>query len=89
MNAMLAPESIDAIRARKADHRTEASDLRMELTARRLDALELVEAAQPFLSRLELVAHEVGPVAYQHVAALRSLLARHARQWDDTEGGAA
>lgn len=79
-----APESIADLRQRKADRRTEADDLRMEIAARRMDAFDLVDAAQPYLSRLELVAHEVGPVAYQHVAALRGLLARHARQW--TEG---
>lgn len=85
MAAMRAPESIEAIRARKADHRTESEELRMELATRKAEALRLVTDSQPYLSRLELVAHEVGPVAMQHVLALRGLLARHGRQWDDQD----
>lgn len=87
--AAMTVESIDAIRARKADHRTEASDLRMELGVRKAEAIRLVVDSQPYLARLELVAHEVGPVAMQHVLGLRMRLDRFARQWDDDGGTAA
>lgn len=93
MSAMHAPVSLAEVRKqRKADHRTEVADLRMELEARRSEAIRLVIDAQPLLSRLELIAHEVGPVAFQHVAALRGLLARHAARWEpepDDDGAAA
>lgn len=79
--AMRAPESIADLRARKADRRTEADDLRMELAVRKADALNLVGAAAPFLNRLEMVATEIGPTAVASVMGLRSLLDRHARQW--------
>ena len=83
MSAMRAPVSLEAVRQRRADHRTEADYLRMELTARKSEALRLVAASQPYLNRLELVAHEVGPTAMATVMGLSSLIARHGRQWDD------
>lgn len=89
MNAMLAPESIDDLRARKADHRTEAGDLRMELTARGVEARMLVVNAEPFLNRLEMVATEIGPTALASVMGLRALLSRHGRQWDEGPDGSA
>jgi hypothetical protein len=89
MNAMRAPESIAQLRARKADHRTEAGDLRMELDARRVEAFGLVTAAAPYLSRLETIAHEFGPVALHQVMALRGLLRQHEARWTpDTDSAA-
>ena len=87
--AAMRVESIDALRARKADRRTEVSDLQMELTARKSDALRLVIDSQPYLARLELIAHEVGPTAEQTVMGLRARLNRYVVQWDDDNGGSA
>jgi hypothetical protein len=90
MAAMRAPESIDELRARKADHRTEASDLRMELDVAHSEAIRLVIDAQPHLNRLEMVAHEIGPTALQSVQAVRALLERNVtRRTPNPEGTAA
>ena len=80
MNAMRAPESLAELRARKADHRTEADNLRIELRVAHTEAVRLVIAAQPHLSRLEMVAREIGPTAMQSVFALRNLLDRNVEQ---------
>lgn len=89
MTAMRAPESIADLRARKADRRTEGEELRMELDVARTDAIRLVIESQPYLSRLEMVAHEVGPAAEQCVAALRFLLERNVIRRTPDDGAAA
>lgn len=90
MAAMRAPESIADLRARKADHRTEADYLRMDLQVAHTEAVRLVVEAQPYLSRLEMVAHEFGPAAEQCVSAIRFLLDRNVtRRTPDPEGTAA
>lgn len=87
--AMRAPESIDALRQRKADHRTEASDLRMELDVARTDAIRLSVEAGPHLNRLEMVAREIGPTAMQSVYAVRFLLDRNVVRRTPPTGDAA
>jgi len=86
---MRAPESLDAIKARRADHRTEADHLRMELDVARTEAIRLVIDCQPHLARLEMVAHEIGPVALQSVFALRVLLDRNIERRTPRPDGAA
>lgn len=88
MASNAAPVSLDAHRSRKADVRTEAVDLRMELDARKTEALRLVVSAQPYIHRLEMVAREIGPEAMQTVYGLGYLIARYGRQWDDPEPAA-
>lgn len=62
-----------------------ATELREELEAHRLEALRLADLMWPLLSRLEVVAREIGPIAYQTVMALEAMLARYERRHLDPE----
>ncbi len=55
-------------------------DARDDLRAHNREALDLVDACWPLVSRLELAAIEIGPVAMHTVATLRHLLARYERR---------
>lgn len=67
-----------------------ADELAMELAARRAEELGAAGAVGPILRRMELVAHEFGPAAWQTYAALATWHRRHAARWaDDDERGAA
>lgn len=61
------------------------AELREELAAHRHEALTFADNAWPLLSRLEVVAREIGPVAYQTVLTLEALLARYERRHIDPE----
>lgn len=61
------------------------ADARDELTAHRHEALAFVDAAWPLLSRLEVVAREIGPTALQTVLTLEAMLARYERRHVPTE----
>lgn len=61
----------------------ELDEARMELAARRREEQAFAAAAGPLLRRLELMAREIGPAAWQTVAALASLHERHGRRWAD------
>jgi hypothetical protein len=80
MNAMTAPVAIRVARQGRQSAAVETlRDCRDELTAHRAEALELVDAMWPMLTRLELVAREVGPTALQTVYRLEAFLARYER----------
>lgn len=90
MAAMRAPETLDAHRARKADARTEASDLRLELQARGDEAIGLCDSLAPVLRRLDYFAKEHGPAAQAVVHELAYRVARFRAQWTpEPEDGAA
>lgn len=89
MAAMLAPVSLETVRARKLDRRTEADDLRMELHARSVEASALCDSLDPLVRRLAFFASEHGPAAQTTVNELAYRIARFRRQWTDPEGSAA
>lgn len=69
----------------------EATDLRDahdELAAHHAEALALVDACWPLLSRLELVAQHIGPVALQTVYMLEAKLASYEHRHLPTDPGA-
>lgn len=58
-----------------------------ELAMRRSEEQEQALIADPMLRRLELLAHEFGPAAWQLYAGLAHWHVRHAARWaDDDEG---
>ena len=52
-------------------------DAQDELAAHHAEALDLVDALWPLLSRLELVAQHIGPTALQTVYAIEAKLAKN------------
>lgn len=58
-----------------------------ELAMRRSEEQAASEAAAPLLRRMELVAHEVGPVAWQVYAAIAAWHRRHGARWSDEDEG--
>lgn len=65
-----------------------ADDLRLELSARRQEELDAAGSVEPLLRRLELVAHEYGPAAWQLASGLAYWHDRHRRRWTDLDGAA-
>ncbi len=51
-----------------------------ELEAHRLEAIKFVDFCWPLLTRLELVARECGPVAFNTVMALEAALGSYERR---------
>lgn len=87
MTAFAEPIPIDRP---KRGRPTIADVLRIELDSRRVEERRMARDAAPLVSRMYLVAHEMGPATWQVVAALDHLLTRHARRWTpDQDGGAA
>lgn len=90
MNAMTAPVAIrPAGKGRQPAYVETLRDARDELTAHHAEALGLVDAMWPMLTRLELVAREVGPTALQTVYRLEWLLARYERHHLPDDAGPA
>lgn len=66
-----------------------ADVLQMELDSRRVEERRHAREMAPLVRRLELVAHAVGPEAWQTVAAVSRLAQRHARRWEPEPEAAA
>lgn len=62
-------------------YRRVAQDQRAELRVRRSETEQMVEAIEPHLARLEMVARTLGPSALASVYAIRGAVATHARRW--------
>jgi hypothetical protein len=70
--------------------RPRRADPRDDLSAHVAEALEFVDACWPLVSRLEVVARECGPEAYQTALMLGQYLARYERRHlPDGDGGLA
>lgn len=82
--AAMAATNIVAFRPKRGRPSLE-DDARLELLARRREEQEAAGAVSPLLRRLELVAHEYGPAAWQLVSALAYWHDRHGRRWADPE----
>lgn len=76
-----APEaSLTLLRGRKADRRTEAEDLRLEVAARQAEAVEMADFLLPLMAQLVNGCRELGPAHFQVAIAVRERLARYRRQ---------
>lgn len=64
-----------------------AEEAQVELAARRSEEQEQALIADPMLRRLELLAHEFGPAAWQLYAGLAHWHRRHAARWADDDDG--
>lgn len=82
MGAALAVSNVIPFHAKRGRPSKE-DEATLELAMRRSEEQAASEAAGPLLRRMELVAHEVGPVAWQVYAALAQWHCRHARRWAD------
>lgn len=60
-----------------------------ELAARRSEEQEQADIARPLLRRMELMAQEFGPVAWQTYAAIAAWHRRHGARWTEEDGGSA
>lgn len=80
MTATVAPIRRTAGKGRQPASVELARDLRDELAAHHAEALDLVDACWPLLSRLELVAQHIGPAALQTVYMLEAKLASYERR---------
>lgn len=92
MVAVAAPELAEVIPFRpKRGRPSKADEATLELAMRRSEEQEQALVVEPLLRRMELVAHEFGPVAWQTYAALAQWHRRHGRRWADgpDEGPAA
>ena len=68
---------------------SKADEATLELAARRSEEQAAAIAVAPLLRRMELVAHESGPTAWQTYMALAQWHRRHAARWTEDEGQAA
>lgn len=90
MAAVAAPVLADVIPLRpKRGRPSKADEASLELAMRRSEEQAASEAVGPLLRRMELVAHEFGPTAWQTYAALAQWHRRHAARWAEDEGRAA
>lgn len=88
MSAAVAPALADVIPLRPRRGRpSKADEASLELAARRSEEQAMALAAGPLLRRMELVAHEYGPAAWQVYAALAQWHRRHAARWADEDEG--
>lgn len=69
----------------RAHGRSVRADRRDELEAHRQEALAFVDECWPLVSRLEVAAQALGPIAHQTVLALGARLARYERRHLDPE----
>jgi len=67
-------------KGRQPKHVEDLRDRRDELEAHRQEALAFADLCWPLLSRLEVVAREIGPLALQTVLILEVHLARYERR---------
>lgn len=90
MPAVAAPVLAEVIPLRpKRGRPSKADEASLELAMRRSEEQAAAVVVAPLLRRMELVAHEFGPAAWQTYAALAQWHRRHAARWAEDEGRAA